>query len=135
MSRNKPSLARLIAIASVLVLAVAGAGWWLFQDAGQRRITAYFAAAVGLYPKGDVRILGVPVGTIEEVSGKLVRVEMTVDREVRVPADAVAVAVAPSIVSDRYVQLAPVYKGGPELEDGAVIPQERTATPVEPWAS
>ncbi|MER2091503.1 MAG: MCE family protein [Saccharopolyspora rectivirgula] len=133
MSRNKPSLARLIAIASVLVLAVAGAGWWLFQDAGQRRITAYFAAAVGLYPKGDVRILGVPVGTIEEVvpSGKLVRVEMTVDREVRVPADAVAVAVAPSIVSDRYVQLAPVYKGGPELEDGAVIPQERTATPVE----
>ena len=96
MSRNKPSLARLIAIASVLVLAVAGAGWWLFQDAGQRRITAYFAAAVGLYPKGDVRILGVPVGTIEEVvpSGKLVRVEMTVDREVRVPADAVAVAVS-----------------------------------------
>ena len=133
MSRNKPSLARLIAIASVLVLAVAGAGWWLFQDAGQRRITAYFAAAVGLYPKGDVRILGVPVGTIEEVepSGKLVRVEMKVDRDVRIPADAVAVAVSPSIVSDRYVQLAPVYKGGPELEDGAVIPQERTATPVE----
>src|SRR5699024_8424754 len=48
-----------------------------------------------------------------------------------VPADAVAVAVSPSLVSDRYVQLAPTYSGGPRMSDGAVIPSERTATPVE----
>ena len=35
------------------------------------------------------------------------------------------------MVSDRYVQLTPVYKGGPTLADGADIPLEQTATPVE----
>jgi len=50
---------------------------------------------------------------------------------VKVPADAKAVIVAPSLVSSRYVQLAPRYTGGPTLHDGAVIAQSRTAVPVE----
>ncbi len=39
--------------------------------------------------------------------------------------------VAPSVVSDRYVQLTPAYTSGPKLADNATIPRERTATPVE----
>ncbi|GAA4844582.1 MCE family protein [Saccharopolyspora rosea] len=130
---RRRGLTGLLAIAVVLVLAASVAIWWLFNGAAERRVTAYFNAAVGIYPGGDVRILGVPVGTVDSVTpqGRLVRVEMSVDRDVQVPADASAVAVAPSVVSDRYVQLAPVYRGGPQLRDGAVIPEERTATPVE----
>lgn len=130
---RKPPLVQAVALASVLALLVAGALWWLLSDGGQRRITAYFSSAVGIYSGGDVRVLGVPVGTVDEVepSGKTVRVSMSVDREVRIPADAKAVEVSPSVVSDRYVQLAPVYRGGPRMEDGAVIPRARTATPVE----
>jgi phospholipid/cholesterol/gamma-HCH transport system substrate-binding protein len=41
------------------------------------------------------------------------------------------VILAPSLVSDRYVQFAPVYDGGETMEDGATVPLERTATPVE----
>ena len=121
---RRRGLTGLLAIAVVLVLAVSVAIWWLFNGASERRVTAYFTAAVGIYPGGDVRILGVPVGTIDSVTpqGRLVRVEMSVDRDVRVPANASAVAVSPSVVSDRYVQLAPVYRGGPEMRDGAVIP-------------
>ena len=37
----------------------------------------------------------------------------------------------PSVVSDRYIQLAPVYTGGPAMSDNATIPRDRTATPVE----
>jgi phospholipid/cholesterol/gamma-HCH transport system substrate-binding protein len=48
-----------------------------------------------------------------------------------VPADAKAVVVAPSVVSDRYVQLTPVYRSGPKLADGARISLQRTAVPVE----
>jgi methylmalonyl-CoA/ethylmalonyl-CoA epimerase len=29
--------------------------------------------------------------------------------------------ITPSLVADRYVQLTPVYRGGPELADGATI--------------
>ncbi|MFI0468758.1 MULTISPECIES: MCE family protein [Saccharopolyspora] len=133
MTSARPSLTRTLSIAVVVVLAVTTGVWWLFFGAAERKVTAYFHAAVGIYPGGDVRILGVPVGTVDEVvpQGQVVRVVMSVDRDVKVPADAGAVAVAPSVVSDRYVQLAPVYRGGPELADGAVIPKERTATPVE----
>jgi len=42
-----------------------------------------------------------------------------------------AAIVAPSLVSGRYIQLAPPYRGGPVLSDGATIPLERTAVPVE----
>jgi phospholipid/cholesterol/gamma-HCH transport system substrate-binding protein len=50
---------------------------------------------------------------------------------VHVPANAQAVVVSPSVVSDRYVQLTPVYTGGAVMADNATIPRERTATPVE----
>ncbi|WP_330272322.1 MCE family protein [Lentzea sp. NBC_00516] len=124
---------RFIAIACVLALVVTAGLWWVFNGMNGRKVTAHFAAAVGVYPGGDVRILGVKVGTIDEVTpeGKTVKVVFTVDRDVRVPENAQAVVVSPSVVSDRYVQLAPAYTGGPTLADNAVIPRERTATPVE----
>lgn len=134
---NAPSkssnLAKVLTIGIVVVLLGAVGGWWLFYGAAERKVTAYFDAAVGLYPGGDVRILGVPVGTIDEVTpqGKQVKVVMSVERDTAIPANASLVAVSPSIVSDRYVQFAPVYKGGPKLGDNAVIPADRTATPVE----
>jgi phospholipid/cholesterol/gamma-HCH transport system substrate-binding protein len=53
------------------------------------------------------------------------------DGKYRVPAEAKAAVVAPSLVSDRYVQLLPAYTGGPALRDGADIPLARTAVPVE----
>ncbi|MFS8103667.1 MCE family protein [Lentzea alba] len=126
-------LGRMIAIACVLALVVTAGMWWIFAGMNGRKVTAHFAAAVGVYPGGDVRVLGVKVGTIDEVvpEGKTVKVVFTVDRDVRVPQNAQAVVVAPSVVSDRYVQLAPAYTGGPTLGDNAVIPRERTATPVE----
>ena len=40
--------------------------------------------------------------------------------------------VAPNLVAARYVQLTPAYESsGPTMPDGAVIPVERTAVPVE----
>ncbi len=49
-----------------------------------------------------------------------------------IPADAKAVVVASNLVAARYVQLTPAYRtSGPVMADGAVIPVERTAVPVE----
>ena len=131
--RQRHPLTRAFAIACVLVLVVVAAAWWLFLGANERRITAYFSSAVGIYSGGDVRVLGVPVGTVDEVvpQGENVRVTMSLDRDTKIPADAGAVLVSPNVVSDRYVQLAPVYRGGPTMDGGTVIPKQRTATPVE----
>ncbi len=132
-TRVGQSLWQGVAVACVLGLVVAGGLWWALKDANTKSVTAYFPTAIGLYEDNDVRMLGVEMGTVEKVEpqGDRVKVTMSYDRTVQVPADAQAVIVAPSLVSDRYVQLTPTYTGGPVLEDGAVITQERTAVPLE----
>lgn len=122
---------RLAAALAALGLVVAAGLWWIFAGDGTRTVTAYFGRAVGVYPGSDVRVLGVRVGQVESVTprGERVQVVLTVERGVPVPADTRAVVIAPSVVADRYVQLA--TGGGEQLADGAVIPIERTATPAE----
>jgi phospholipid/cholesterol/gamma-HCH transport system substrate-binding protein len=122
-----------VAIACVATLAIATVLWWLLLAPAVTTVTAYFHSAVGLYAGSDVRVLGVKVGEIKAVTplGSQVRVELEVDRGVPIPADASAVSVAPSLVSDRYVQLAPPYTQGEVMQDGGVIPIGRTANPLE----
>jgi phospholipid/cholesterol/gamma-HCH transport system substrate-binding protein len=126
------SLQRGVAAACALLLLVA-LGWTILKPVGQYRVTAYFTRSIGLYSGSSVRILGIPVGTIDSVvpQGDRVKVTMSLDDTYKVPADAKAVILAPSLVSDRYVQFAPVYNGGATMKDGAVVGLDRTAVPVE----
>jgi virulence factor Mce-like protein len=132
-SRFGRDLARGLSIAIVLALVVALFLWWLLVEGNQRRYSAVFTGVVGLYESNDVRILGVKVGHVDAVTphGDTVRVDMLVDRSVRLPAAAKAVIVAPSLVSDRYVQFTPAYTGGAAMAEGTVLSKERTATPLE----
>lgn len=121
----------LVAALAVLALVAVGSLVWPRQE--PVRVSADFVRAVGLFPGSDVRILGVKVGEVLEVEprGDRVRVEFEFTPEHPVPATATAVVVAPSLVSDRYVQLLPAYTAGPRMRSGAHIPMERTAVPVE----
>jgi phospholipid/cholesterol/gamma-HCH transport system substrate-binding protein len=127
------TLTRGFTIAIVLALVVAGALWWTLKDAGKTHLTAYFSAAVGLYEGNSVRMLGVDIGEVTKVEpmGNQVKVEFEYDRGVPVPANAQAGIISPSLVSDRYVQLAPAYTGGPKIADNATIPLSRTVVPLE----
>jgi phospholipid/cholesterol/gamma-HCH transport system substrate-binding protein len=73
------------------------------------------------------------VGTIDSIEPRAtdVKVTMTVQSGVKVPADAKALIIAPNLVSARFVQLAPAYTGGATMADGAEIGMDRTAVPVE----
>jgi phospholipid/cholesterol/gamma-HCH transport system substrate-binding protein len=125
--------ALVVVYALALMLIIAFALWWITLGASGTRITAYFTRTVGVYSGSEVKVLGVGVGRIDSVTpqGDRVEVELTVDDGVEIPANAQAVVVAPSLVSDRYVQLTPAYRSGPLMRTGTVIPVERTATPVE----
>ncbi len=121
------------ALAAVVAVLLATAVFFIARPSG-RTVTAYFTSAVAAFEDNSVRVLGVPVGTIDRVTpeGTRVRVDMTLDDpDLVLPADAAAVIVSPSLVTGRYVQLTPTYSGGPVLEDGAVIPEERTAVPLD----
>lgn len=105
-------------------------GSWKAAFGQAIEVTAYFDNVAGLYVSNDVAVLGMPVGqvTAVEPQGDRVKVTMTIDNDVPVPADATAAIVNTSIVTTRHVELTPAYEGGPKLEDGSVL--KETKAPV-----
>ncbi len=96
-------------------------------------VTAYFDNTNGMFTGDEVRILGVRVGQVERIEPQAQRVKVTfwVDDKYKVPKDAAAVIISPTLITARAIQLTPAYTGGPVMDDGAVIPESRTAVPVE----
>jgi virulence factor Mce-like protein len=116
----------------VLVLLV-GAVLLLMPGSDQKNVTAEFPRTISLYKGSDVKILGVAVGKVDDVNpaGTKVIVKFHYDGKYKVPADAKAAVISPSIVGDRFIQLTPAYTKGAVMQDGAHLGLDRTATPLE----
>ena len=117
-------------LALVLLL---GAVLLLLPGSDEKHVTAEFPRAISLYEGSDVKILGVSVGKVDSVypEGTKVVVKFHYDAKYKVPADAKAAVISPSIVGDRFIQLTPVYTKGAVLADNARLGLDRTATPLE----
>ena len=127
------SMAKRAIVPVVIVLLLVAAAFTMFGGGDTKTVTAHFPRTISIYEGSDVRVLGVPVGTVDTVtpSGTDVVVTMHYDADVQVPDDAKAAIIAPSVVGDRYIQLTPVYTGGAVLADGATMTEEQTAVPLE----
>lgn len=128
---NRLSGRLLAAIVAVLLLA---ATFFVFTGGeSQRTLTAHFSRAVAVYKGSEVRLMGVRIGTVDAVvpEGESVRVEMSYDAHYKLPADAKAVIVTPTLVADRFVQITPAYTKGAQMADGADIPLDKTGSPME----
>ncbi|MCV7431944.1 MlaD family protein [Mycolicibacterium bacteremicum] len=127
-------LVLLATFAAVLALAAGVVGW---SQLGGRfntiTLTAQFDSAAGLYVGNTVAVLGMPVGQVTAITpkGSYVEVQFTVDDEVKIPADAQAVTISNSILTDRQIELTPAYREGPVLAEGDTIGLNRTKTPIE----
>ncbi|MDT5339339.1 MAG: phospholipid/cholesterol/gamma-HCH transport system substrate-binding protein, partial [Mycobacterium sp.] len=133
MSVRMVRIATAITLVATLVVAITlvSTPWW--DRVTKDSFVAYFANANGLYTGDEVRILGVAVGTVDEIDPQpdSTKVRYSVDSQYPVPADVRAAILSPSLVSARAIQLVPAYSGGPKLASGESIPQARTAVPVE----
>lgn len=132
MSRNRLMTGLAVLLAALIVAGVAVVVRETFFR--PTTISAYFTNTTAIYPSDEVRVSGVKVGTITSIQpeGTRVKLIMHVDHDVPIPADAKAVIVAQNLIAARYVQLTPAYRSsGSTMRDGAVIPVERTAVPVE----
>lgn len=121
-----------VSVAALLVLAgLVGLRPALTEDL--RTLSVLFPRTTNLYDGAQVKVLGVRIGTVDEieVEGTRVRVTMSYESDVKLPADVHAVIVPPSVVGDRFVQLAPAYTGGEVLADGAALGLERSSVPLE----
>ena len=101
--------------------------------AGHRNVVAYFDNSNGIFVGDNVVILGIPVGKIDKIEPQFdgVKISFWYEDKQKVPVDAKAVILSPSLVTVRSLQLTPAYTGGPAMADNTVIPRERTAVPVE----
>lgn len=123
-------------IAAAVVVAVMATGCSVIGGGGgSYELVAEFSRTINLFETSQVRVLGLPAGTITdiEVDGDRVRVTLAIDDDVPVPADVQATVVPFSLIGERYVQLFPAWiEGQPRASDGDVIPLARTTVPVEP---
>jgi phospholipid/cholesterol/gamma-HCH transport system substrate-binding protein len=130
--RNRLTAAVALVLAALLIAGAAVMVRQIFF--GPKNITAYFTSATAIYPGDQVRVSGVKVGTIKSIEpqGTQAKLTLHVDRDVPIPADAKAIIFTENLVAARFVELTPAYRtSGPVMADGAVIPVQRTAVPVE----
>jgi phospholipid/cholesterol/gamma-HCH transport system substrate-binding protein len=127
--------ARVVLATTLIVLLVAGlfVAMRAAGEAARTIVVAYFDNSNGVFSGDDVRIRGVAVGKILKIEPEPLRSKISFwfDRKYNVPANAKAVILSPQLVTGRAIQLTPPYTGGPTMGEGAVIPADRTAVPVE----
>jgi phospholipid/cholesterol/gamma-HCH transport system substrate-binding protein len=132
-----PKVSRAAVIIGTLVvilgLVAVFVGWNLYKKLTTNTVVAYFPETLALYPGDKIQIMGVKVGTIDSIdpAGDKMKVTFSYDNKFKVPANATASILNPSLVASRTIQLSPPYTGGPVMEDDAVIPIDRTQIPVE----
>jgi phospholipid/cholesterol/gamma-HCH transport system substrate-binding protein len=129
LSRRVIAIIAAVLVVALVVLLVTV----VFKGPKQKTVTAYFPVAVHVYAGSDVDVLGVRIGSVKSVEpeGTRVKVVLSYDASRKIPANASAVILDPTLVADRVVQLAPVYSGGTVMADNATIPLQRNAVPVE----
>jgi len=131
-SRGRRTVA-LVAGLAVLAVAIIGIVGYSVRSLNKSiTLTAQFDSAAGLYVENVVAVVGMPVGKVTKITprGGYVDVEFTVDKDVKIPADAHAVTINTSILTDRQIELTPPYTGGPVLQNHDTIGLPRTKTPI-----
>jgi phospholipid/cholesterol/gamma-HCH transport system substrate-binding protein len=132
-----PRLSRATVIIGSLLLAgglvAALVGGQLYKKLTNNTVVAYFPETPALYAGDKVVIMGIRVGAIDNIEpvGDKMKVTFHYANKYKVPADAQAVILNPTLVASRSIQLEPPYKGGATLADNAVISPDRTQVPVE----
>lgn len=128
-------LARLVLAVAIVAGAALGLAACTAGGAGSYEVNAEFDRAFNLFEGSRVRVLGVAVGTVEELRFEpgmdTVHARLRIDGDVELPAEVGATVVFGALLGERHVELDPPYTGGPRLEDGATIPVERTQVPAE----
>lgn len=122
-----------LGLALVLTLVAGAVTVALLPRTTRNHVVAYFDNSNGIFAGDDVVILGVKVGQIDKIEPQPQRAKISfwINNKYKIPAQVNAVILSPKLITSRAIQLTPAYTSGPTLRDGAVIPQTRTAVPVE----
>ncbi|PKL51589.1 MAG: outer membrane lipid asymmetry maintenance protein MlaD [Nitrospira bacterium HGW-Nitrospira-1] len=96
-------------------------------------VYAEFEKAGGIKPKAIVEIAGVEVGTVKsvDITGDYrARVELTIDKDIKLQEDAIASIKTKGLIGEQYVQISP---GGSDkfIPNGGKIRETESAIDIE----
>ncbi|MGW4335052.1 MCE family protein [Rhodococcus koreensis] len=126
----------IFSVLTVVALAVMGVHYMRLPELagiGRYELTVELPTSGGLYGTANVTYRGATIGTVTEVepTASGARATLRVDSSTEVPADARAEVHSRSAIGEQYVDLVPAGIDGPYLQDGDVIPAERTSVPQD----
>jgi phospholipid/cholesterol/gamma-HCH transport system substrate-binding protein len=126
----------IFALVAATALAVMVFGYMRLPDllgVGQYTVKLELPETGGLYPRSNVTYRGAQVGIVDSVNltDSGVQAVLSLDSNVKIPADLKAEVHSVSSVGEQYVQLLPRSGSGPSLKDGDVIPKNRTTVPTD----
>jgi phospholipid/cholesterol/gamma-HCH transport system substrate-binding protein len=100
---------------------------------GEYKVTLELPETGGLYQRSNVTYRGSQVGIVDSVNLTDTGVEavMSLNSDIKIPADLTASVRSQSAVGEQYVELVPHSGDGPELRDGDVIPRDRATVPPD----
>lgn len=130
MRRRNPVLAGIVGLSVVLAMIVAGLSTGALRDAfGATSYDVEFAHAAGLKEGDPVRVTGIKVGRVTDITlrGSVVRVGLSVEDDLELGEATSAALKVETLLGTEYVSLD--SQGSGRLRAGAVIPLERTRTP------
>lgn len=127
-----------VLVGLISIIAITGATTFAFfvdripQLKQAYEVKAEFKDAAGVKAENQVRVAGIKVGTVSEVELRddHVLITMEIENGTQVPADTFAEIKLATLLGTKFIDLE--AKGGePFLEDGDVIPSDRTSVPYE----
>ena len=130
-----------VQLVAFLLLTVIGVGYVGFRYAGfgdvvgttTYPVTMQLTDSGGIFSGADVTYRGVTVGRVGPLTLTPTGVDVQLDVERSapdIPSDVDASVRNLSAIGEQYVDLQPASDGGPVLEDGSIIPVDRTRIPV-----
>ncbi len=126
--RRATTMVGLVAVLALVASACSG----VLGDGGQE-LQMEFPTSFNLFSGSDVRVAGVNVGHITDISvpegADAVTATLELSSDLDLPEDVRAVIIPQALLGERYIQLDPPYTGGPTYDMSQTLPTDRTAVP------
>ena len=122
-----------VALLGMAYVGVKYVGLDRYFGGGGYRVSMQLASSGGIFSNAEVTYRGVPVGRVEvlTLTPDGVAVELIIKQDAApIPSSLTAVVANRSAVGEQYVDLRPDTDQGPFLEQGSVIPLDRTSVPL-----
>jgi phospholipid/cholesterol/gamma-HCH transport system substrate-binding protein len=122
-----------LTVALVVYLGAHFLGVFNFLGARSYIVHVPLQNASGLFPRAEVTLRGVGVGSVKQLqltdNGVLADLELNGGGP-KIPADLNAVLADRSAVGEKYIDLRPNTDSGPFLADGATVPADKVTVPI-----